>query len=239
MVEVNNVSMMFNFYKEKIDSLKEYFVRLMKGNLHYEEFWALRDISFKMEKGESMGIIGRNGSGKSTLLKLIAGVMKPSAGNVAVYGSVAPIIELGTGFDPELTARENIYLNGAVLGYSRVGINNKYDEIVAFSELEDFMEIPLKNFSTGMYGRLGFAIATINKPDILIVDEVLSVGDFKFQIKCEEKIQELLRDGTTLLFVSHNAGQVMNLCKRAVWIEHGHMMAAGGSEDVCRQYAAS
>lgn len=238
-VEVLDVSMKFNLYKEKIDNVKEYFIKLAKGSLHYEEFWALNNISFSLKKGESLALIGRNGSGKSTLLKLLAGVMKPTSGKVVITGNVAPLIELGAGFDMELTAKENIFLNGAVLGYSKTEIKEKFEEIVEFSELREFLDVPVKNFSSGMFARLGFSIATISKPDILIVDEILAVGDFKFQEKCKTRIQKMLEGGTTLLFVSHSKEQVLELCEKSLWIENGNMKMYGNSEEVCKEYSKS
>jgi len=238
-IEVENVSMRFNLYKEKVDSIKEYFIKLAKGTLHYEEFWALRDISFSLGKGDSLGLVGRNGSGKSTLLKLLAGVMKATSGSVRVGGSVAPLIELGAGFDMDLTAKENIYLNGAVLGYSKKEMDGHFNKIVEFSELEEFLDVPVKNFSSGMFARLGFSIATVGVPDVLIVDEILAVGDFKFQEKCQDRIQSMLKGGTTLLFVSHSAEQVTDLCKKALWLDGGKMKMFGEVSQVCEAYANS
>jgi len=238
-IEVENVSMRFNLYKEKVDSIKEYFIKLAKGTLHYEEFWALRDISFSLGKGDSLGLVGRNGSGKSTLLKLLAGVMKATSGSVRVGGSVAPLIELGAGFDMDLTAKENIYLNGAVLGYSKKEMDGHFNKIVEFSELEEFLDVPVKNFSSGMFARLGFSIATVGVPDVLIVDEILAVGDFKFQEKCQDRIQSMLKGGTTLLFVSHSAEQVMELCTKALWLDGGKMKMFGEVSHVCEAYANS
>jgi len=238
-IEVENVSMRFNLYKEKVDSIKEYFIKLAKGKLHYEEFWALKDISFSLGKGDSLGLVGRNGSGKSTLLKLLAGVMKATSGSVRVGGSVAPLIELGAGFDMDLTAKENIYLNGAVLGYSKKEMDGHFNKIVEFSELEEFLDVPVKNFSSGMFARLGFSIATVGVPDVLIVDEILAVGDFKFQEKCQDRIQSMLKGGTTLLFVSHSAEQVMELCTKALWLDGGKMKMFGEVSHVCEAYANS
>lgn len=235
-VEVDHVSIKFNLSTEKVDSIKEYFVRKLKGNLSYDEFWALRDVSFTMKKGESIALIGLNGCGKSTLLKTIAGVLKPTEGRVAVTGNLAPLIELGAGFDVDLTASENIYLNGAILGYSHAEMETHYQDIVDFSELADFMNVPIKNFSSGMLARLAFAIATIGTPDILIVDEVLSVGDFRFQQKCEKRIQRMMGTDTSLLFVSHSIDQVQNLCQRAIWIEKGHVIEDGPSGVVGDKY---
>lgn len=235
-VEVNHVSMKFNLSTEKVDNVKEYFIKRIKNNLKYDEFWALNDIDFKMQRGESVALIGLNGCGKSTLLKTIAGVLKPTKGNVVVRGTLAPLIELGAGFDMDLTARENVFLNGAILGYSRKEMTEFYDGIVDFSELQDFMNVPIKNFSSGMLARLAFAIATIGTPDILIVDEVLSVGDFRFQEKCEKRIQSMRKEDTSLLFVSHSIEQVQSICQRAIWIEKGHVIEDGPSKEVGERY---
>lgn len=235
-IVVDNVTMRFNLAEEKTDSIKEYCMKLLKGKLHYNDFYALKNVSFAIERGDSVALIGKNGSGKSTLLKILAGVMYPTMGGISVRGTIAPLIELGAGFDIELTAKENIYLNGAILGFDRAFMDQHFDEIVEFSELQDFINVPLKNYSSGMIARLGFAIATIIKADILIVDEVLAVGDFRFQEKCKQKIAELLSGGTTLLFVSHSAEQVKQLCRKAVWLDHGNMMAYGDTEEVYRMY---
>lgn len=235
-IEVNNVSMKFNLSSEKVDNFKEYFIKRIKNDLKYDEFWALRDISFKMERGETVALVGLNGCGKSTLLKTIAGVLKPTKGNVEVRGSLAPLIELGAGFDHDLTARENVFLNGAILGYSREEMEGFYDGIVEFSELGDFMDVPIKNYSSGMLARLAFAIATVGTPDILIVDEVLSVGDFRFQEKCEKRIQGMRKNDTSLLFVSHSIEQVQKICQRAIWIEKGHIVEDGPSKEVGEHY---
>lgn len=235
-IEVNDITMRFNLAEEKTDTIKEYFVKLISGKLHFNEFFALKNVSFQIKRGEAVALIGKNGSGKSTMLKILAGVMYPTKGSVTVNGSIAPLIELGAGFDMELTAKENIYLNGAILGHDRKFMDQHFDEIVDFSELREFINAPLKNFSSGMTARLGFAIATIIKADILIVDEVLSVGDFRFQEKCKAKIAQLLEGGTTLLFVSHSKEQVKALCPRAVWLDHGHMKAFGDTEEVYDLY---
>ena len=235
-IEVNDITMRFNLAEEKTDTIKEYFVKLISGKLHFNEFFALKNVSFQIKRGEAVALIGKNGSGKSTMLKILAGVMYPTKGSVTVNGSIAPLIELGAGFDMELTAKENIYLNGAILGHDRKYMDQHFDEIVDFSELREFINVPLKNFSSGMTARLGFAIATIIKADILIVDEVLSVGDFRFQEKCKAKIAQLLESGTTLLFVSHSKEQVKALCPRAVWLDHGHMKAFGDTEEVYDLY---
>lgn len=235
-IEIKNISMCFNLAKEKTDTIKEYFFKMVKGKLHYTEFYALKDISFDIKRGDAIALIGRNGSGKSTMLKIIAGVMYPSTGTVTVRGSIAPLIELGAGFDMDLTARENIYLNGAVLGYDREFMNKYFDDIVDFAELHNFIDVPIKNYSSGMVARLGFAIATMIKADILVVDEVLAVGDFNFQEKCKRRMAELMEGGTTLLFVSHNARQVKQLCPKAVWFDHGQLMAYGDTEEVYELY---
>lgn len=240
MIEVNNVSMRFNLGIEKGFSLKQAFVDLFnkekrKKKKTNPEFWALKDVDFKIEKGEVVGFIGSNGAGKSTLLKVVAGVMKPTKGNVSAYGNICPMIELGAGFDPQLTARENIYLNGAVMGYSKELIDSKFDEIVEFSELKDFLDVPVQNFSSGMVARLAFSIATIVEPEILIVDEILSVGDIAFQAKSEQKMLSMINGGTTVLFVSHSIEQIKKMCNRVVWLEHGIVQKIGGKE-VCDEY---
>ena len=235
-IEVRDVSIKFNLCREKVDSIKEYLIKLIKGKIQYDEFLALKDVSFDVQKGDSVGLVGFNGSGKSTMLKIIAGVLKPTTGTVTVRGTVAPLIELGAGFDFDLTARENIYLNGAILGYSRKMMDEHYKDIVDFSELKDFMDVPLKNYSSGMVARLAFAIATIGMPDILIVDEVLAVGDFKFQQKCENRIQNMRDNGTTILFVSHSIEQVEALCNKAVWINKGEVKMIGSAQEVCAEY---
>ena len=216
LLTVDDVTIRFSLASEKIDSMKDYFIKRLKGVISYNDFYALKDISFTMNKGESIGLIGLNGCGKSTLLKTIAGVLKPYKGKVNVFGSIAPLIELGAGFDIDLTAEENVYLNGALLGYDHAEMETYYDEIVEFSELGPFMSSPIKNFSSGMLARLGFSVATIGKPDLLIVDEALSVGDMKFQKKCEERIQHIMAKGTSLLYVSHVVGQVERICERAI-----------------------
>lgn len=235
-IEVNNLSMRFNLAVEKTDTIKEYIVKLLKGQLMFNEFYALKNINLEIKKGDSVALIGINGSGKSTLLKCIAGVLYPTKGDIKIQGSIAPLIELGAGFDMDLTARENMYLNGAVLGYDRDFMNEHFDSIIDFAELWEFIDVPVKNFSSGMIARLGFAIATEVKADILIVDEVLSVGDFRFQQKCKERIEKLLEDGTTLLFVSHSIEQVKELCKKSVWIDHGDLIYYGDTAEACRLY---
>lgn len=236
-IKVDNVSMVFNIANQQLNSLKEYFITILRRELFFKEFTALNDISITIEKGDVYGIVGTNGSGKSTLLKIIAGVLEPTRGTCEINGTIAPLIELGAGFDPELTARENVYLNGALLGYSKAFIDESFDSIVAFAEIENFIDMPLKNYSSGMIARIAFAIATATVPDILIVDEALSVGDFLFQKKCEDRINELVKEhGTTLLFVSHSIDQVENLCEKAVWIEKGQMRMKGSAEEVCAAY---
>ena len=235
-INVDHVSMRFNLSSEKFDSFKEYVIKSIKRQVHFEEFWALKDISFEVKRGDSVGLIGLNGSGKSTMLKTIAGVLKPTKGEVSIYGSIAPLIELGAGFDMDLTARENIFLNGALLGYNRAEMEKEYNGIVEFSELKDFMDVPVKNFSSGMVSRLAFAIATIGVPDILIVDEVLSVGDFRFQEKCEKRIFNMMDKGTTILFVSHSLQQVRRICNKIIWLDHGTLKMSGETKEICDIY---
>ena len=236
MIEVNNVSMRFNLSKQKIDNIKEYFIKLIKRELMFQEFLALKDVSFTVKKGEAWGLVGTNGSGKSTMLKIISGIMKPSKGSVTVNGSVAPLIELGAGFSPDCTARENIFLNGCILGHSEKFMQEHFDEIVDFAEIHQFLDSPIKNYSSGMRARLGFSIATMVKPDILIVDEVLAVGDYKFRQKCEKRIKELLEGGTTLLFVSHSIDEVRRLCDHALWLDTGVARMQGSAKEVCDAY---
>ena len=236
LIELNNVSLKFNLPNEKIDNIKEYIIKFLKGKLKYNEFWVLNDINLKVKRGESLALIGRNGCGKSTLLKLIAGIFEPTKGTVQVNGSIAPLINLGAGFDMEATAEENIYLNGAILGYSKKDMKEKYNRIVEFSELRNFMQTPLKNFSSGMLARLGFSIAVDVKPDLLIVDEILAVGDTNFQKKCYDRIRELLAEGTTMIFVSHDIKTVQELCQNALWIKDNHAYMFGSSKDVCMAY---
>lgn len=235
-IKVSNLSVRFNIVSEKIDNLKEYFIKILKRELMFKEFMALKNISFEVKEGEAWGLIGTNGSGKSTLLKLISGILKPYKGNVSISGTLAPLIELGAGFDSELTARENIFLNGAVLGYDHKFMEEHFDEIVEFAELHDFLDMPIKNYSSGMAARLGFAIATMVKADILICDEVLSVGDYAFQQKCEERIHKLLEDGTTLLYVSHDVNSVKRLCNHAIWLDKGEEVMKGNALTVCDAY---
>lgn len=237
-IDVKDVSMRFNLAQEKTDTLKEYILKVLKRQLIFNEFYALKNVSFSIKKGESVALVGANGSGKSTMLKLIAGVMYPSSGALSVNGTIAPLIELGAGFDMDLTARENIYLNGAVLGYNRDFMQEHFERIIDFAELHEFVDVPIKNYSSGMIARLGFSIATQVKAEILVVDEVLAVGDFMFQQKCHKRMQEMLDGGTTLLFVSHDSDQVKKLCKRAIWIDHGTVMNDGPASEVCDEYRA-
>ena len=238
-VEVDDVTMIFNMASESLTNLKEYFIKLAKHELFFEEFRALKHISFDIHRGEVVGLVGTNGSGKSTMLKIIAGVLEPSEGSVKVHGNIAPLIELGAGFDPELTARENVYLNGAVLGHDRAYMDEHFKNIIDFAELWDFVDVPVKNYSSGMIARLGFSIATEVRADILACDEILSVGDFMFQQKCHDRMEQMLSGGTTLLFVSHDINQVKQLCKRAIWIDHGHLRGDGPSAEVCDAYVAA
>lgn len=238
-VNVKNASVRFNKASGNISGLKEYVIKLLKRELMFQEFFALKDINFQVKRGEAWGLIGTNGSGKSTLLKLISGIIDPYTGSVEINGSISPLIELGAGFDSELTARENIFLNGALLGHSKKFIEEHFQQIVDFAELNDFLDVPIKNFSSGMSARLGFAIATVTKPDILIVDEVLAVGDYAFQQKCKARMEELLSGGTTLLFVSHSIEQVKELCQYAIWIDKGIVKAQGDVNSVSQQYMST
>jgi len=235
-IRVENATVRFNIASEKIDSIKEYFVKLIKGSLHFKEFFALKNINFEVKQGESWGIVGSNGAGKSTLLKLICGIITPDTGSVAINGSISPMLELGAGFDPELTAGENIYLEGALLGHSRAFMREHYDEIVEFSELGDFLDMPIKNYSSGMMARMAFSVATVVKPKILIVDEVLAVGDAAFQRKCEIRIHEMLQNATTLLLVSHSSDMITRLCDKALWLRKGEAVMIGDAEEVCAAY---
>lgn len=236
MVIVDHVSMIFNIANEKMQSLKEYFIKIARHELMFKEFVAINDVSFTVNRGDVFGLVGTNGSGKSTMLKIIAGVLEPSEGTCTVNGTISPLIELGAGFDPELTARENIYLNGALLGHSKKFLDDNIDEIIDFAELYDFMEMPLKNYSSGMVARIAFAIATVTEPDLLIVDEVLSVGDFLFQQKCEDRINRMIKNGTTVLIVSHSTEQIERLCNKALWIEKSNLKMIGNAQEVCAAY---
>lgn len=238
MITVKNVSMKFDLGIEKGTSFKEKFIALFdkKRRKKKDFFWALKDVDFHINKGEVVGIVGSNGAGKSTLLKVVSGVMKPTKGSVVTNGSIAPMIELGAGFDPELTARENIFLNGAVLGYSENFLKDKFNEIVEFSELKDFLDVPVKNFSSGMIAKLAFSISTIVEPEILIVDEILSVGDLKFQEKSKNKMMEMIKGGTTVLYVSHSVESIRDLCTKAIWLDHGKIVKMGTAEEICSDY---
>lgn len=235
-IDVKDAAVRFNMASEKVDNLKEYIIKLVKKELMFQEFMVLQDISFQVKKGESWGLVGTNGAGKSTLLKLICGVLKPYKGSVTVNGMMAPLIELGAGFDSELTARENILLNGAFMGHSEEYMREHFNEIVDFAELWDFLDMPIKNYSSGMAARLGFSIATMVQPDILICDEVLSVGDFKFQEKCEKRMKKMLDEGTTLIYVSHYMDTVRSMCEHALWLDHGRVRMIGDVNMVCDEY---
>lgn len=236
-IKVENVSVLFNLNNEKIDNLKEYFIKFVTRKLHYNEFWALQDISFTVEKSDRVGILGFNGAGKSTLLKVVSGVLKPTKGSVEVHGVIAPMLELGAGFDMNYSGHENIYLYGATMGYPRKFIQERYDEIVKFSELEKFIDVPVKNYSSGMKARLGFAIASSVDPEVLILDEVLSVGDAKFRNKSEQRIVSMFDRGVTVLFVSHNTDQVRRICNKAIILDKGRLIAQGEVNEICDKYA--
>lgn len=236
-IEVQNVSMRFRMANDRISSIKEYLMQMLRGKLKYNEFEALKGVSFDVDRGEVVGLIGHNGAGKSTMLKVISGILKPSEGSVTVRGNIAPMLELGSGVDMDMTGRENIFLNGAILGYTEEFLQNKYDEIVAFSEIGQFIDVPLRNYSSGMIARLAFSIATVVVPEVLIVDEVLAVGDADFQAKSYRRMMELMSGGTTVLFVSHSLPQVRQMCSRVLWIEHGEMQMFGETDKVCDSYA--
>ncbi|KZS45754.1 teichoic acid ABC transporter ATP-binding protein [Paenibacillus glucanolyticus] len=235
-IDVSNVSMTYRLYQEKVDSIKEYFVKLVKQELQFKEHNALNNISFQVAQGEIMGVVGLNGAGKSTLLKIVAGILKPSSGSINVNGNMAPLIELGAGFDEHLTGRENIYLNGSLLGHSNKFMRAMEPDIIGFAELGHFIDVPIKNYSSGMKARLGFSIATCTKPNVLIVDEVLSVGDFKFQQKCQARMKELLEGGTTVLFVSHSLGEIEKICDRTIWIDKGQLKMIGETAHVLNKF---
>ena len=235
-IEVNDATVRFNMASEKIDNLKEYVIKFIKRELMFQEFLALKDINLKIKPGEAWGLVGTNGSGKSTLLKLISGILKPYKGEVIIRGSIAPLIELGAGFDAELTARENVFLNGTLLGHSEAFMKEHFNEIIDFAELWDFLDMPIKNYSSGMAARLRFAVATMTRPDILIVDEVLAVGDYEFQEKCKMRMKSMLEQGTTLLYVSHTMGSVTSLCDHAIWIDKGKAVMQGDVNTVCKAY---
>ncbi len=238
-INVKDVGMQFNLSQEKVDNIKEYAIKLLKRQLMFQEFWALKNISFEVKKGDRVGVIGLNGAGKSTLLKIISGVMKPTEGNVKIKGKLVPLLELGAGFDSNYTGKENIFLNGAMLGYTKEFLEEKYDEIVDFSEIGKFIDVPIKNYSSGMKARLGFSIATMIEPEILVLDEVLSVGDAKFRKKSEERIMSLFDKGITVLFVSHSVHQVKRLCNKAIWLENGRLVMQGNADEVCDKYDKS
>lgn len=235
-IRVSDVTIRFNLASEKVDNLKEYVIKLLKKQLLFQEFLAVRDVSFEVKKGEAWALVGVNGSGKSTMLKAISGILRPYKGTIQIKGSIAPLIELGAGFDMNLTARENIYLNGTVLGHTKKFMDEHFDEIVEFADLGEFLDSPIKNYSSGMKARLGFAVATMVRPDILIVDEILSVGDYKFRKKCEERMASMLSGGTTLLYVSHDISTVRKLCTHAVWLEKGDVKMIGTANEVCDAY---
>lgn len=236
MIQVNHVSMRFNLGIEKINTLKERFIKIAKREMPRNEFWALKDISFHIEQGDVLGVVGANGAGKSTLLKVVSGVLKPTEGTVNVQGKIAPMLELGAGFDSELTARENVFLNGSILGYKKKFLESKYDEIVEFSELQDFMDVPVRNFSSGMLARLAFSISTLVNPEVLIVDEILSVGDLAFQKKSYDKMEKMIHGGTTVLFVSHATDTIQKLCNKAIWLDKGKLIMFGSAQEVCKEY---
>ena len=236
MIEVENVSMHFRMANDRVTSIKEYLIRLMKRNLDFSEFIALENVSFNVQKGEVLGLIGHNGAGKSTILKVISGILKPTAGHVRLRANVVPMLELGSGFDLEMTGRENIFLNGAILGYSEEFLNEKYQQIIDFSEIGQFIDMPLRNYSSGMVARLAFSIATVVEPEILIVDEVLSVGDAAFQEKSKNRMMELMGGGTTVIFVSHSLPQIREMCDRVVWLDHGQVKMFGDTQLVCDAY---
>ena len=236
MIKVDNVSMTYKMTFDKIKSIKEYVMSFLKGKLKYEEFHALSNVNFEIKKGEVVGIIGRNGAGKSTILKIISGILKPTEGEVTVNGNIVPMLELGSGFDQELTGKENIFLNGAILGYSKSFLEEKYDEIVKFSELDKFIDMPIRNYSSGMLMRLAFSIATVVNPEVLIVDEILAVGDEKFQAKSKARMFELMSGGTTVLFVSHSLSQIREMCNRVIWLDSGKVKMIGNTKDVCDMY---
>lgn len=236
MIEVNDVTMRFRMSNDRIMSLKEFVTTALRGKLQYNEFTALDHVSFKVAKGETLGLIGRNGAGKSTLLKVISGILKPTEGSVTTHGNIVPMLELGSGFDFDLTGRENIFLNGAILGYNEEFLKQKYEDILSFSELGQFIEVPIRNYSSGMLARLAFSIASMVQPEILIVDEILSVGDAAFQEKSRRRMMDLMGGGTTVLFVSHSIEQIRDMCNRVIWLEHGAIKMIGGADEVCNSY---
>ena len=239
MIEVKNLTMKFKMSDEPLNTLKEVFTRAVKGSLSYNEFLALDNVSFKINKGETIGLIGRNGAGKSTILKVISGIYKPTSGEVITRGNIVPMLELGAGFDLELSGRENIYLNGAVLGYTKEYLESKYDEIVDFAEIEKFIDMPIRNYSSGMMTRLAFSIASVVQPEILIVDEILSVGDAAFQEKSFKRMKELMSGGATVLFVSHNINKIKEMCSHVIWLDHGKVVEVGNPKEICKKYENS
>ena len=238
-IRANDITMRYLMTYDRIQSIKEYIVQMLRGKIKYEEFWALKNVSFEVERGEVVGIIGHNGAGKSTLLKVISGILKPTGGELEVHGNVVPMLELGSGFDHDLTGRENIFLNGSILGYSEKYLKEKYEQIVEFSELGKFIDVPIRNYSSGMLMRLAFSIATVVQPEILIVDEILAVGDAAFQEKSKTRMLELMGGGTTVLFVSHSLEQIREMCDRVIWLEHGQIKAIGATKEICDAYEAS
>ena len=238
-IRANDISMRYLMTYDRIQSIKEYIVQMLRGKIKYEEFWALKNVSFEVERGEVVGIIGHNGAGKSTLLKVISGILKPTEGTVTSHGNIVPMLELGSGFDHDLTGRENIFLNGSILGYSEKYLKEKYEQIVEFSELGKFIDVPIRNYSSGMLMRLAFSIATVVQPEILIVDEILAVGDAAFQEKSKTRMLELMGGGTTVLFVSHSLEQIREMCDRVIWLEHGQVKAIGATKEICDAYEAS
>ena len=238
-IRANDISMRYLMTYDRIQSIKEYIVQMLRGKIKYEEFWALKNVSFEVERGEVVGIIGHNGAGKSTLLKVISGILKPTGGELEVHGNGVPMLELGSGFDHDLTGRENIFLNGSILGYSEKYLKEKYEQIVEFSELGKFIDVPIRNYSSGMLMRLAFSIATVVQPEILIVDEILAVGDAAFQEKSKTRMLELMGGGTTVLFVSHSLEQIREMCDRVIWLEHGQIKAIGATKEICDAYEAS
>lgn len=235
-IKIDHATVRFNRASQMVNNIKEYLIKLLKKELMFQEFLALKDVSFEVKAGEAWGIVGNNGAGKSTLLKLICGILEPYKGTVAIDGRIAPLIELGAGFDGELTAKENVILNGTLMGYSQKMMEERFDEIIEFAELSEFLDMPIKNYSSGMAARLGFSVATLVQPDILICDEVLSVGDFRFQEKCEKRMKDMLSGGTTLLYVSHNIDSVRGLCDHALWLRRGEVVAAGEAQEICDRY---
>lgn len=236
MIEVENVTMKFRMSDEPLNSLKEVFTTAVKGKLKFNEFLALDHVSFTLEKGKTLGLIGKNGAGKSTTLKLISGILKPTEGAIRTYGNIVPMLELGAGFDLELTGKENIYLNGAILGYSKEYLESKYDEIVDFAEIRDFVDMPIRNYSSGMMARLAFSIASVVQPEILIVDEILAVGDVAFQEKSFNRMKELMSGGATVLFVSHDLEKIEEMCDKVIWLDHGKVVMFGDTDEVCSAY---